>query len=149
VALRPEAMLTIRPEQLEVFQPIAEAAFERRVTTYLRENHDDTIVVLPTGEHEVKDLDDETLLKMVCTGIARSRSYGMTWESSITAFVVLMFTIAPNFDAHPLINRALRDDKVEPNARVEEMWDRTTEENWQTAKDSYDAGAWNLGREGE
>jgi hypothetical protein len=140
-------MLRIRPEQVEVFQPAAEDAFERRVVEYLRENHADEIVVLPAGEHEVKDLDDETLLKMVRAGIARARSYDMTWESSITAFVVLMFIVAPNFDSHPLINRALRDDKVDPNSRVEEIWDHTTEANWDAARDSYDAGGWSPGPE--
>jgi hypothetical protein len=145
-------MLIIRPEQLEVFRPVAEAAFERRVIEYLRENHADEVVVLPAGEREkkeieVKGLDDETLNKLVRTGIDRARSYGMTWESSITAFVVLMFIVAPNFDEHPLIRRALRDGKVEPNLRVEEIWDRTTNENWEVARYSYDASGWGINLE--
>lgn len=137
-------MLTIRPEQLEVFQPVAEAAFERRVVEYLRGHHADEGVILPTGGHEVKDIDDKILLKMVRTGIARARSYGMTWESSITAFVVLMFTIAPNFDEHPLIQRVLKNEEIEPDSRFDRLWESITEENWQAAAQSYESTKWEL-----
>jgi hypothetical protein len=137
-------MLKIRPEQLKVFQPVAEAAFERRVVEYLRENHDDEVVILPAGEYQVKDLDDGTLLKMVRTGIARARSYGMTWESNLTTFAIVMVVVAPNFDDHPLIQRVLNDDRIEPDQRIEQLWRLTEEENWKTAEDSYEARAWNL-----
>jgi hypothetical protein len=142
-------MLTIRPEQLEAFDPVAEANFERRVAEYMRENHADVAVKLPSGEGEskaveVKALDDETLLRLARTGIARARSYGMTWESSITAFVVLTFVAAPNFDDHPLIRRVLEDAGVEPDQRIEQLWDQTTEENWEIAASNYDASRWGL-----
>jgi hypothetical protein len=137
-------MLKIRPEQLKVFQPVAEAAFEQRVVEYLRENHDDEVVILPAGEYQVKDLDDGTLLKMVRTGIARARSYGMTWESNLTTFAIVMVVVAPNFDDHPLIRRVLNDDRIEPDQRIEQLWRLTEEENWKTAEDSYEARAWNL-----
>jgi hypothetical protein len=142
-------MIVIRPEQLEAFSPVAEADFERRVAEYLRESHPGVAVTFPSGEGEskeaeVKALDDETLLRMVRTGIARARSYGMTWESSITAFVVLTFIVAPNFDDHPLINRFLTNDEVEPDARVDELVAGATEGNWVAAKQGYDAGKWGL-----
>lgn len=142
-------MLKIRPAQIKAFTPAAEAAFERRVAVYLREEHAEEVVTLPAGGDEVaelvvRDLDDETLLKMVRAGIARARSYGMTWESTITAFVVLMFAVAPNFDSHPLIRRVLEDTEVKPELRIEQLWEQTTEENWEVAAQGYDAREWGL-----
>jgi hypothetical protein len=140
-------MLTIRPEQLETFLPVAEASFERRVADYIREEHADEAVTLPAGEGEVIEnkvngLDDETLLKMVRTGIARARSYGMTWESSITAFVVLMFVVAPNFDGHPLMTHILKDGSIEPDERIDRLCEQTTDSNWEAAKRDYNVAAW-------
>lgn len=121
---------------------MAETAFERRVALYLREHHAAEVVTLPEGERAVEDLDDETLLRMARSGIARARAYGMSWESSITAFVVIMFVVAPNFDDHPLIRRTLEDEEVEPDLRVEQLWELTTEENWEAAARDYDPGRW-------
>jgi hypothetical protein len=141
-------MLTIRQEQLDEFEGVAEAAFERRVAAYVRGQHGDEVVTLASGAGELKGLDEETLLRLVRGGIARARSYGMTWESSVTAFVVLMFTVAPNFDSHPLVRRALRGGGVEPDLRIEEMWDKVSAENWEAARDSYDPAAWEPAGEG-
>jgi hypothetical protein len=141
------AMLKVRHSQLKAFQPSAEAAFEHRVADYLRENHADGAVKLPADsgevkEVEVKSLDDETLLKMIRTGIARARSYGMTWESSLTAFVVIMFVIAPNFDEHPLMTHILKDGSIEPDERIDRLWEHTTDSNWEAAKRDYNVAAW-------
>lgn len=140
-------MLKIRPAQLRAFRPATEAAFEQRIADYLREEHAGEVVQIVEGEGELKEvavrgLDDETLLEMVRTGIARARSYGMTWESSITSFVVLMFVIAPNFDSHPLIKRALRAGGVEPDQTIDLLMEQTTDDNWETARQAYDAAAW-------
>jgi hypothetical protein len=139
--------MKIRPAQLQAFAPAAEADFERRVAEYLRGGHAEVSVTLPAAGADaqwvaVKDLDDETLVKMVRGGLARARSYGMTWESSLTSFVVLMFLVAPNFDEHPLIKRFLTDEGVEPDARVDELVAGASEGNWVAAKKGYDPGAW-------
>jgi hypothetical protein len=81
---------------------------------------------------------------MVRNGIARARRYGMNWESSLTAFVVLMFVAAPNFDEHPLIQRILRDDGAAPNERIDRLWEKTSEANWKTVEQDYDASAWSI-----
>lgn len=141
-------MVIIRPEQLEAFQPAAEVAFERRVAEYLRENHAEEFVIIPSGEHQVQDLDDETLLRMVRAGVERARSYGMAGESAITAFIILMFTVAPNFDEHPLIRRTLIDVRDEPDQKIDKLLEQTTDENWEVSQEGYDARAWNLADEG-
>lgn len=140
-------MLVLRPEQVEAFENVAEAAFEQRVVEYLRENHPDEVVRLPSKETCVAELTDEELRRMVRHGIKRARGYGQTWESSITSFIVLMFTIAPNFDEHPLIRRVLKDKEIAADLRLEEIWDYTTEENWEAAHRNYSPDGWNLGSE--
>lgn len=135
-------MLIIRPEQFEVFQPVAEAAFARRVVEHLREDHAETVIQLPNEVVLVKQISDERLYEMVRNGIARARGYGIDWESAVTAFVVLMFVAAPNFDKHPLIQRVLKDERVEANSRVDRLWERTSEENWEAIKKNYDPAAW-------
>ena len=137
-------MLKIRPSQFEAFRDVADAAFARRVAAHLRENNAEDVVKLPSGELALDELDDETLLRLVRAGVERARAYGMESESSLTAFVVLTFAVAPNFDAHPLIRRVLEDASIAPDLRLSELWGRTNEENWQAAADAYDPAAWGL-----
>lgn len=141
-------MLTIRREQFEVFHHVAETAFVRRVGEHLRENIADAVIQLPNEVILVKQISDERLYRMVRHGIARARDYGMDWESSVTAFVVLMFVAAPNFDKHPLIERVLRDERVEANSRVDQLWERTSEDNWEAIRKNYDSTAWEPDSEG-
>ena len=141
-------MLQIRPEQLEVFQPVAETAFLRRVVEHLREHNAESVIQLPNEVALVRQLSDEKLFAMARTGIARAREYGMDWESSLTAFFVVMVVAAPNFDKHPLILRILKDENVDPNARIDQLWERTTDDNWEAVKKNYDSHAWESDREG-
>jgi hypothetical protein len=137
-------MLKIRPEQFAVFQPVTESAFVRRVVEHLRENHADVVVQFPNEVMLIKQIADEQFYTLVRCGIARARTLGMDWESGITAFVVLMFVAAPNFDQHPLIQRVLKDERVTANSRVEHLWERTSEENWEAVRKNYDAQAWDI-----
>ncbi|HKP85579.1 MAG TPA: hypothetical protein VJZ26_05765 [Blastocatellia bacterium] len=135
-------MLKIRAEQFEVFQPVAESAFVRRVAEHLRDNHADVMVRLPNEVILVKQISDDRLRGMAKEGMARAREYGMDWESAVTAFVVLMFVAAPNFDKHPLIQRILRDERTPANSRIDQLWERTSEENWEAVRKNYDPTAW-------
>jgi hypothetical protein len=137
-------MLKIRPEQFAVFQPVAEHAFIRRVVEHLRENHPDVVVQFASGVMLIKQIGDEKLHALVKRGIARARALGMDWESGITAFVVLLFIAAPNFDQHPLIQRVLKDERVAANIRVEQLWERISEENWEAVRKNYDARGWDM-----
>jgi hypothetical protein len=137
-------MLIVRPEQLAVFQTVADSAFAQSLMDYLRENHSDVVVQLPSGEAGVEEIADDVLSKMVQTGIARARSYGLTWESTITAFVLLMFVAAPNYDKHPLIQRVFKSETEEPNSVMEQLWEETADENWEAVKHDYDVRAWGL-----
>jgi len=137
-------MLKIRPEHLEVFQPVAEAAFVAGVVDYLKKTLPDEVVRLPGGPTRVAELTDEILSNMVRGGIARAREYGITWCSTLAAFVALMFISAPNFDDHPLLKRSLLDNETDPNGRLDKLIQNSTEQNWEAARQSYDANAWGL-----
>ncbi len=124
--------IPIRQAQMDVFFPQAEIAFESRLISHLHEHH----------EEAVEDLTDEMLLPMVRTGIARARRYGMTWESNLTAFVALMFEIAPNWDEHSFIQAVLNSRHIAPEDKMDVLVERTPEEVWEEAERRYDADAW-------
>jgi hypothetical protein len=136
--------LKIREEQLGAFSPVAEAAFLRRVVGHVRRHHADAAVRLPDAPTAttVKQLPEERLTEMVRRGLARARRYGLTLETTLTGFVAIMFAVAPNFDAHPLLRRVLTDETVPPDSRLDEMMSKTSAENWVQVERSYDPDAW-------
>jgi len=137
-------MLIIRASQMEAFQPVADESFITRAVEYLLKNHGDVVVRLTEGLVIVNQINTDVLRRMVSEGISRGRQYGLAWESSLTAFVTLMFVTAPNFDEHPLIQRVLKDETVPADSRIDQLWDRTTDQNWHAAKQNYDVSAWSL-----
>jgi hypothetical protein len=84
---------------------------------------------------------------MVERGIARARAHGMTWEKNLAKFVALMFLTAPNFDSHPLIHHILRDKQVDPESRLDRLWENISSENWSAVRQQYDISAWQLNAE--
>jgi hypothetical protein len=137
-------MLRIRPEQYDAFQPVAEAAFVAEVVDHLRNTRPDEVVRLPGGQTTIAKLPDDILSDMVRGGIARAREYGITWRSTLLAFVKLMFVFAPNFDDHPLLKRVLLDNDTDPNGRLDKLMQNSTEENWEAVRREYDVTAWEL-----
>jgi hypothetical protein len=125
-------MLIIRNEQLDAFQEIADAAFVQTIIEHLREEHAEAIGRLP----------DEVLTDMVQAGIDRARSWGLTWEATITAFVALMFEIAPNFDEHPKIREILSEESEPEDARLDRLVEEVSEKDWEEAVQLYDENAW-------
>lgn len=135
--------LTVRQEQMEVMEAVAQAGFERRVADHLRADYASSIVKLPDGgEFPVSELLDETLLKLVSAGIARARGHLMKNESPIVAFVALMFDVSPNFDKHRLCQVLLADEEHEPDERIGPLIDVLTDENWDSIRKDYDPKAW-------
>jgi hypothetical protein len=135
-------MLRMRSEQMEVFRPVADAAFERRLVQHLRQAHP-TIAVRLLGETTpLAQLADPRLHELVRNGIARGRAYGLTWQSSLAGFVVLTFVAAPNFDAHPLVRRVLQDERMPADLRIDQLWRRTTRKTWETIRQRYDPTGW-------
>lgn len=118
-------MLKISKRQLAVIGHSVEDAYAREMARYLREEH----------EEDVAAYSDEELYPRVEVAIDRAVRYGLTWDESITAFVAIMFTIAPNFDEQPAIRAVLEDKSVPPNLRIDELWGRTSDEDWDEAEE--------------
>ena len=137
-------MLKIREEQMVSFQAVADKAFVKRVAKFLRAHHSNTRVTLPERITTIKRMEDETLTSLVHDGIARARTYGMTYESALVGFVLLMFEAAPNFDTHPAFQRFLKDEELQPNSRIDTLLEEATEEDWRLVQENYDFNAWNL-----
>ena len=157
--------MIIRPEQMSAFEPAAEEHFVERLVETLKEDCAETVVQLPPEAQSLKtnaqedgaqtakvplvamavaDIPDEMMNEMVRGGIARARDYGLSREDSIAAFVAIMVEIAPNFDSHPLIQYALRDEKMPPDARIDYVVEHTTELTWEIAAQNYNIKSWKL-----
>jgi hypothetical protein len=117
-------MLKIGTRQRELLDHAVEAAFVRDLARHLREEHPEPCA----------GLSDAEIARRAAIGIARARSHELAWESSITAFVAIMFEVAPTFDEQPAIRRVLGDRRVSPDDRIDALWDRTTEEDWDEAE---------------
>jgi hypothetical protein len=113
-------MLLISREQRE---KAGEPAFVDRVVRHFRRYHMEAVCALP----------DEVLRRRVVHGIARGRSYGLTWEYRLTVFVAHMIRINPEFDKQPAIQRALRDPNVEPDRRIDALAANVTPDEWEAA----------------
>lgn len=116
-------MLKIGKRQMQVIHAEVEAAYVRDMAAYLRREHAD----------DVAALSDEELDRRAAIAIARALKYDLTWDSSITAFVAIMFSVAPNFDEQPAIRAVMNDESVPPNLRIDALWPRTTDDDWEEA----------------
>ncbi len=135
-------MFIIREDQFAAFDSVAEKDLQDRTIEHLRENHSEEIVILPDGEFSIQEIPDERLLEMVKLGFKRARKFGFTWESNLVSFVVLMFTIAPNFDDQPAINKVLSDESIEADLRLDTVWERTNDEDWEMVNEQYETEYW-------
>lgn len=135
-------MLKLRPEQMAVFQPLADKMFITRLCQHLREDYASETVRLADGNFTVRKLSDDQLQKLAQVGVTRARSHGLEDEASLSAFVALMIGMAPNFDEHPLLLRMLADENTPPPERVTKLLEGATEQNWEAARQSYDVEAW-------
>lgn len=88
----------------------------------------------------VAELRDAEILRRIHLGIERARSHELDGNGPITAFVTLMFLVAPNFDQHPRIRQALADTSRDPEERMRRLFERTAEADWDEA--AAQAGAW-------
>jgi hypothetical protein len=140
------SMLIIRSEQMAVFETSGDD-FVLRLTKHMREDYGETVVRLPAEETAVKDLTDETLEKLVRVCIERAHSYGLTFESAISAYCAVMFETAPNFDQYNLCQLCLKDENIDPNKRLDEIITLFSEDNWKKVDDHYDVNAWEMDHE--
>lgn len=124
--------MRISKGQLETLDRQSEESFIDRLMQYLRTEQ--TVWVA--------DCSDEQLRQRVRCGVARARSHGFTWESSIGKFTALMFRYAPNFDQHPSIAAVLNCHDVPSEERADLLFSRVSVSQWDEAMQDYDPTAW-------
>jgi hypothetical protein len=126
-------MLVIRQEQIDVLIKGTDEEFVEFLVDHVKKEDPELN----------SEYDDEKLREMVRGGIKRAESHGFTTAEDITAFISIMFEIAPNFDEQPDIKKVLDDENFSPKDRLERLWSPlVTEQNWEEASDIYDEAAW-------
>jgi hypothetical protein len=135
-------MFTLRETHNQAFQAKAEADFVREVMQYLRENHAETVVKLPTGEFKVIDLPEETLQKMVEGGIAKARFYKIFERKDLTRFVRLMFLVNPNFCEHKSVKSLFSAKHILPSYYVSALLAAFNDDLLNQIKKDYEQIVW-------
>lgn len=127
-----EFMFRLDPRHLEAFRPQAEADFARRIAKHMKR----------VGTPGVQGLPDKTLTQRIRVGMLRAYSYGMARESTVAAFVALMFQFAPNFDEYPKFARILNNKRIRPDDRIDEVISEASDEDWRETRRRADPSAW-------
>lgn len=122
-------MLRITRDQRE---KVGEPAFVERVAQHFHLFHLELIHFLP----------DLVLRKRIRHGLAKGRSYGLTWEYSLTVFVAHMFRVHPEFHLQPAIQRGLTDEAVEPDERINTLPAVVKDSEWEEAASRGDPEAY-------
>jgi hypothetical protein len=78
-------------------------------------------------------MSDAELRRRIRHGIEIGRSYGLTWEYSLTVFVAHMFRIHPEFHLQPAIHQVLSDQAIPPDDRINELPAKVTDGDWDEA----------------
>lgn len=86
---------------------------------------------------------DDELRNMVRVGIKKAEGYGFKLSEDQSAFVAIMFEVAPNFDSQPEIRSVLEETDLTPSARLEKLWSEAVPDTvWEKASEEYDESAW-------
>jgi hypothetical protein len=125
-------MVVIRRAQLQKMEAVAASTFPERLIRYLREHH----------AAAIEAIDENVLKRRVAAGIARAEKHGLTLESTLTAFVTLMFEFAPDFDRQPAIKVVLENTDVDPDDRMELLTIQTSGDDWLDASLHSNPAAW-------
>jgi hypothetical protein len=129
-------MLKIREEQIDAIRQSLEPRFDSEkvefIVQHLKDESPEIVSALPPAG----------LFEMVSNGMARAKSHGLTALGDLTAFVSIMFEIAPNFDEEPEIFNALRDENLPLNERFDNLFEGHLDDAWERAARNYNPDAW-------
>jgi len=122
-------MLRVSQDQRRI---VGEPAFvDRVVFHFIRYRHED-----------VDHISDRVLRARVEHGLTVGRAYGLTWEYSLTVFVTHMIGINPEWHLQPAIHRALGDESLPPDLRIDAIFGAVTDDDWEEAAERCDADAY-------
>ena len=124
--------MQITGKQMEALGRDAERDLEARIADHLRERHPGAVAALTA----------QALQLRIRASLARGRSHGLTWQSALAGFTVLMFELGPEFDRQPAFARALAIRLPDENARIKAVYANTGDEDWAAARALADPRAW-------
>jgi len=75
-------------------------------------------------------------------GVAKAKKYGLTWQSSLAGFTVLMFLYGPDFDRNPLVQRELTDATVPDEIRVDHLCAVIPDKVWDDIRRTQEPDGW-------
>lgn len=134
--------MRLSARQLAALDDTYRKRFDARVATYLRQRHAACSVHSPRASFTIAELPEDVLIKLVAIALQRGRQHGLIWQSSLNAFAALMVKVAPNFDQHPKVARALTDVLRPADFGMRDLPELMTPADWRTAALAYDPGAW-------
>jgi hypothetical protein len=121
---------------------------QEQMNTLIKGTDDEWVDFLATNAKKedyesVKRKDDSSLREMVRVAVGKAELYGFTAADDQSAFVAIMFEVAPNFDEQPEIKAVLTEHKLPPSQRLQKLWSTAVpEEAWEKAAEDYDENAW-------
>ncbi len=123
-------MLLVTRQQRE---EIGEPAFVQRVLTHFQRYHMEAVYEWP----------EELLRKRIEHCITRGRTWGLTWEYSLTVFAAHMIRIHPQFDQQPDIRRELGNAAHGvPDERIDALPGHVPNRAWDEAQERSDPEAY-------
>jgi hypothetical protein len=130
-------MLTLHPRQIKLLDQHQEQQFRVTLRKYIQQEYPAYAPVSPA-----------ILTRLIGFGLARARSYGFAWQSSLGQFVYLMAAVAPNFDLHPAIHSILANADLPAEKRIASLTERLPPGVWAEAADTASTIGWFLDKDG-
>lgn len=124
--------MKIRNEQIEAFKTTADESLADSLLQDLRAEY----------AEDVEGLSDETILKRVHYGLGRARRYEIKRDTSLAAFVLLMFAVTPHFDEHPDILAVMQNEDIKTDMRIKWVLRNTTNDQWDEVKQHCRKNPW-------
>lgn len=124
--------MELRDDQLGAFSADRARQREARLAAHLRARHGDLVA----------GLSDEALSRRVRVGVRRAATHGITWDSTLAAYLVLMLRVSPRFDEHPVVRAILDFEDLPPDLRIDALMAVTDDEHWEEIAAARDERAW-------
>lgn len=104
-------------------EKVGNPAFVDRIAFHIRRYRPEDIHGIP----------EAVLRRRIEHGVEKGRSYGLTWEYSLTVFVAHMIGINPAFDEQPAVHRGLLNPELPPDERIDALIAAVSDEEWEEA----------------
>jgi hypothetical protein len=132
----------IRREQMKALRRGAISDLARRLAADLREKLGELLVLLPGHAVKLAELQPNQIEAMVRVCLERGLDHGFENENALAKFTTLCFLLGPKFDELPAFQNVIDDHLTLLDRRLDEIYTRTTEKDWEEAALAYDRHRW-------